>query len=240
MSKPHTIIQAEYASLIQPFVSDETTRFYLNGFLAEPRQDGVSIVATDGSVMGIFRDDSGFASAPVIWQLRKDTIKACQPGKRDNALRWLVIDPASAGTPFRHPCRVVEASDPKGAARIDLGSPLVLHLGFAAAIEGTFPDWRRVIPAITGKPTNTSYGVDKLAKFGPVARSRDARNAPLVVHDSEDGRGPALVLTSRNDFAGVMMPVVHNAPWPRSAPAWLAGGHVTTADNGDRIDQTAA
>ncbi len=68
------IIKAEYARLIQPFVADEETRFYLNGFFVHrDRNEGVRVVATDGCRLAVFHDETGSCDKPegVIVKLDK-------------------------------------------------------------------------------------------------------------------------------------------------------------------------
>jgi len=61
------VIKAEYARLIQPFISQEDFRYYLNGFAIEPHPNkGVVIVATDGHKLGAFHDESGACDSKMI------------------------------------------------------------------------------------------------------------------------------------------------------------------------------
>src|SRR5882724_168719 len=64
------VIKAEYVRLIQPFISQEDFRYYLNGFAIEPHPNkGVVIVATDGHKLGAFHDESGACDSKMIGAL---------------------------------------------------------------------------------------------------------------------------------------------------------------------------
>jgi hypothetical protein len=69
-------IRAEYAKLVAPFVADDETRFYLNGFYAQRHPSGGAlIVATDGHSLGCFWDEFGEVTIPGIIALRKTTLE---------------------------------------------------------------------------------------------------------------------------------------------------------------------
>ncbi|MDS1135593.1 DNA polymerase III subunit beta [Nitratireductor indicus] len=101
------------------FMSTEDTRYYLNGVCL----DGDDIVATDGHRMGVYRADSKASDLgrPII------------PSKTVGLL-----------AAFCAPKAVWIDKDRK-AMRFELPG-MTLH---AKLIDGTFPDWRRVVPDVS-------------------------------------------------------------------------------------------
>ena len=93
------IIKAEYARLIQPFISTEATRYYLNGFYVERDPvKGVRIVATDGHRLVVFHDADGLclAGQGAIIALPKEAVRLCKPGSRwESQVRHVEIDLAA-------------------------------------------------------------------------------------------------------------------------------------------------
>lgn len=107
--------------------SREETRYYLNGVLIEPHatQGGVLLVATDGHRLICIHDETGRADKPAIIALSPDAFKAC---KGD---RVLVVDDGEA--------TVFEKGD-----RDELGDKVAVSPH--CVVDGTFPDYRHVIP----------------------------------------------------------------------------------------------
>lgn len=104
--------------------STEETRYYLNGIYLHAEDDGVRLVATDGHRLASrhVRRDSGEAPAAGIIVPRKTVAVLQKILPKDGLVE-------------------IEASDAKIAFRIP-GLRLISKL-----IDGTFPDYRRVIPA---------------------------------------------------------------------------------------------
>jgi len=233
------VIRADYARLIQPFVSDDPKRrYYLQGFHVEPHPGGgVFIVATRGDVMGVFHDADGWCEGTGIVQLDKAMLAACKAGKRsDEMQRWLAVaggDSAGVGR-----AGVFIAGDLRGnktAAREHYEGVMAMlaNPGTAmramqvnALIDGTFPDWRRVIPTpseTAGEPS--AFDPDLIARFATVAKTdphsfAPIKGAPLHIRGTGSPDAPAIVVANRGDFFGVIMPlrIANNAG---ALPAWL-------------------
>lgn len=190
-------IAAEYAALVDPFVSKEETRYYLNGFYVEPHpKGGALVIATDGHLMAVFYDASGTCAKPGIVRLNKDMLKACVAGDRILAMAGDVIS--------------VLASRNSDADLISRQRD--------ALIDGTFPDWRKCIPAAAAKRGTATFNAQLIRKFGVIARD-GAKAEPIKILTS-DSSSPALVLTQRTDFVGVIMPM--RAVESNDLPPWLA------------------
>jgi DNA polymerase-3 subunit beta len=211
-------IRALRATLVA--VSTEETRYYLNGIHLEFTPDGVVMAATDGHRMIVLRQPYGEhaatgAHASVI--VPRDLVAKLKINPRMKTLDTTTLTIADDGRlTFEH------AGEMFGGARVD----------------GTFPDYRRVVPQdLDGKPAQ--YNPAYLADFAKARQEltgqkadRDGTGSPIVRYN---GQSPAVV-----DFAwgtgfqaiGVLMPIrdrtdatYHTwasapaAAWPDAAPA---------------------
>lgn len=190
------IIKAEYARLIQAFQSSEETRYYLNGFLVEPsRNGGVDIVATDGHVLAVFHDETGSCDKAAIVQLDKTAVAMCKAVKVSRHFtieRYLAVDTETQTATIYHG-HPSEGGEAQGSFN-------------RVIVDGTFPDWRRVVPAMPDKPSKMiareeAWNAGYLAKFGKVTEKG------CITIAQEDIGCPALVFTPRTDFFGVVMPM---------------------------------
>lgn len=201
-----TIFKAEIAYMLQPFQSTEETRYYLNGFHVEPHcEKGAMIVATDGHILGACHDENAILDPKQerLWNLPKDILKACKPGGRDAWARWLILD----GKGFEnYKVGVALAPDtPEALSAWDNQDPeLVLATGLVRPIDGTFPDWRRVVPQVEGPPGNGTYDLALLKRFERAFSTDRAKPVKVITSDPFN---PALILTNRDDFFGVIMPM---------------------------------
>ncbi len=222
------IIRAAYADMISPFQSAEEARYTLNGFHVEPhKQGGVLMVATDGHTLGAFHESEGVVEASRsdgdIWALSKEALKACKPKKRDDFARWLVILPTENGV---YNLAVVFSPDAeqaeltaKDGSRLDL----ILHQGMIQPIDGTFPNYERVVPTevFDGAKVPSAYNADYLAKFGRVSGydfDGNGISGKRICLYAKDTESPAVVFTGRNDFFGVIMPI--RSETHSSLPEW--------------------
>jgi hypothetical protein len=191
-------ISAEYARLIQPFISTEETRYYLTGFYVEPHHHkGCLIVATNGHAMGIFHDVDGACSAPGIIRLNKPTLLACLHEKRPRA-----------GTPaLKELSLVVRGSNAfvYRFANSGKGTRRLIAMQDDAVIDGTFPDWRALIPAAGGQSEPASFNAELLRRFSHLREGDKARSVITVMATGPET--PAIVITGRKDFFGVVMPI---------------------------------
>jgi len=204
-------IRALRATLVA--VSTEETRYYLNGINLEFTPDGVVMAATDGHRMIILRQPYGEhaatgAHASVI--VPRDLVAKLKV--RNKVVEETTLTIADDGRlTFEH------AGESYGGARVD----------------GTFPDYRRVVPQdLDGKPAQ--YDPLYLADFAKARKELggDRTTSPVVRYN---GGSPAVV-----DFAwgtgfqaiGVLMPIRDRtdatyytwastpaAAWPDATPA---------------------
>ena len=194
-------------------VLTEETRYYLNGINLEFTPDGVTMCATDGHRMIVLRQPYGEhaatgAHASVI--VPRDLVAKLKV--RNKVVEETTLTIADDGRlTFEH------AGESYGGARVD----------------GTFPDYRRVVPQdLDGKPAQ--YDPLYLADFAKARKELggDRTTSPVVRYN---GGSPAVV-----DFAwgtgfqaiGVLMPIRDRtdatyytwastpaAAWPDATPA---------------------
>lgn len=196
-------IDAEYAMMVQPFISKEETRYYLNGFWVQPHKSGGAIVvATDGHTMVACYDRFGKVDVPGIIQLSKTTLAACKRGK--NETRRVLRVEADTVSIYRN----WDEEQNKG---------VMVAAEEGVVIDGDFPDWRKVIPALPQKYGAASINGSYLRRFEKLARQFG--NAAFVRAYVADEMSPVVILTDRDDFIGVVMPVRAEHKYPDWLPA---------------------
>ena len=198
--------------------SKEETRYYLNGVFVEPcKAGGVTMTATDGRRLLCIHDETGHADESAIVRLTPEAFKACKPGK-DDARRTVTIDGASATIhSFGH---------------ADDAPAVPVAVSATCRVDGTFPDWRRIIPAPEMKEGATlaamaaNFNGQYLSAFAKVAGELEthidghaSRKASIMRVVGTDSGSPALILFSANIPAfGVLMPV--RGDGATAAPDW--------------------
>jgi len=200
--------------------SNEETRYYLKGVFVEPHaQGGVTLTATDGHRLICIRDESGFADESAIIKLG-DALKLCKPktGRK----------------------RVVKIQTGENEATLFEewnGASENLKVGIAVdvRIDGTFPNYRSVIPqSFSAKGDAPSFQGKYLASFGDLACELAAHQGfkpsranynnhreDTIRIISNDESSPALILFPAVDIAfGILMPCrVTNTPL--DVPSWF-------------------
>lgn len=186
---------------------DDETRYYLKGVCLESTADGhILMVATDGYIAVAARTQSeGLEplAAPII--IPSTTIKSIKLARKGPSIGELTVD----GLDFTiaPSCAIV-------------GGKL---------IDGTFPDWRRVVPQPQG-PLVTAKGEQfrPFAHFNPELLARmqkigqglpNGRDIPVLTVFNADS--PALVKLTGDDSAfGVVMPMCADNKM-LAAPDWV-------------------
>lgn len=209
--------------------SNEETRYYLRGVFVEPHpQGGVTLSATDGHRMLCIRDESGAADESAIINLG-DALKQCKPKR--NERRDVVIQTGGKDA------AVVFAADDANGVLID--TPIAMAYG--VRIDGSFPDYRRVVPTEFTKEGSPYFQGRYVAAFGDIACElaahmdrkpgkyayENSRADTLRVFCGANGKNPegspALVLFPEFDFVfGILMPcrIVSSDIQP-DAPSWF-------------------
>lgn len=186
--------------------AQQDIRYYLKGMLIEQAKDGLYLVATDGHRMHAMRVRQDVVlpvGAQVI--VPNDAIAKVKPNRQMATL-------------------VVELAD-------DLCSGALTYFGDRftwAAVEGKFPEWRRVLPREAkldgvGASLNTDYLAD-VAKAAVLMGSKKGEAAtPQLAFAGQRGAVRALI-QGQPEFVAALMPQIHKddgKPVALSAPAWL-------------------
>jgi len=184
--------------------STEQTRYYLNGVCIEHSPNGPIFIATNGHML----------------------IASTQ--------KWLVENPATFA-PVIIPMSLIKRI--KINRKIEQatmtiehkeGGAILISIYYAGAtyaensIDGTFPDWRRVLPQ-SGDGTVSQYNPAYLADFAEAGRVLAGGKCDVAVAISYNGSSPALVRFWHEDNPvqsfGVLMPLRTN-PVMESPPSW--------------------
>lgn len=181
-------INAEYVRLAQGFCSTEDLRYYLKGVQVEPHPSGkgVLIIATSGLVAGIFYDRTGIADRNYLLELDNPTIAALKIGRGEKKNRILTIKNDR-----------LTVTHQKGHE---------LHIKpNAIEIDGTYPDWRRIIPS-EFETYQSAPTIDTLLlkPFTAACKSLCDKSGVVMLTSSPD-RGPISCRIHHADFMGVIM-----------------------------------
>lgn len=181
---------------VKPFISDEPTRYYLNGVNVEACATGGALcVATNGHRLGAKRDPEGLVITPQIVHLPAVFKMPSKTANKHGRSPWVVCMSAGGrGHLSLVPALPVRDEDTAEAAiaRVD---DCELRYG-RAVIDGSFPDWRRVVPAASEGDVTRSFNADNIKVFGSYFTMTGA-----------DQMAPHLVRTQDRDFIGVVMPM---------------------------------
>jgi hypothetical protein len=202
---------ADLFRIVFAAASTEETRYYLNGVNVEPHPSGVGVilVATDGHRLIAAYDETGTADAPAIIRLDKAALRLCK-AERDQT-RTIIVEGSDA--------RIMDAPTGDEHGR-EIG------LAYDVVIYGTFPDWRRVLPApaADNKRVNDAFdssllaamaaaGADFLASKARQDNVRGRVTAPAMRVVSTMVGSPALICWRGVDNAfGVLMPMRSDVP----------------------------
>jgi DNA polymerase-3 subunit beta len=188
-------LNVKYLKAAAIVASKEETRYYLKGVAVQAGDKGAFIVATDGHRAMAFRQ-SAEAQAPVNIIIPADIIAGIKPSK------------------YVEIAELTQESENRW--RIDYcGTSIVF-----SPIDGSFPDWRRVVPKeISGETAqfNPAYVGD----FAKVAKALAAKGHCVKI--AQNGQGPALVTFGDDiDGFGLLMPTRANQGSTISdrAPDW--------------------
>ena len=193
-----TIPGADFAYVAR-FISDESVRYYLQGVQVAPLiTGGVTLVATTSRVLGAMRLQATEASATATFILSasKDLLRACKARKR--ILRTIV-------------CRAdrVDVYESYNTDAEKPGTPV--YTGHRPYIDGTFPDWRKVLPAtVSGSRSEAAHKEGTAPTWmalNPTLLALFAGSGVPGVSFDWNGAGAILVANSDPRFLGVIMPM---------------------------------
>lgn len=193
--------------------STEETRYYLKGVYVEVTPATVTYTATNGHILLSRREDSAEPNTLTgSWIIPADFIKGCKPA-RGNDYAIMTLLPGS-----------------NGSTMLAFTGTIT---GMAAPIDGTFPDYRRVIPGtIDGKTAQFDGNyTGLLAKF---AKALDL--GYFHIHHNGENAAPVTFGMRQGVFA-VVMPLRQNKS--TETLAWDAETAVLSPDELEARAQTA-
>jgi hypothetical protein len=218
--------------------SDEETRYYLQGVAVAPCAcGGVELVATDGHILSVFRDEDGYTDAhgngrpaPIV-RLGKDDISLIRRAEKGLrfATHYVVVEGDCAGStltviPAQSGTQAVEAK-----REATMGAyPAIVGKHF---IDGSFPDYRRVLPRLDslGPCRQLTFDPAVLAKLARVVERRKQTTAVSWAM-APKGDGPILVRAGDWDnWYGVMMPM--RGDGAVAYPAWAGMGEAAKQES---------
>ena len=200
-------VNANLFRAVAMFQSTEKTRYYLAGVQIEPHPcGGVFLVATDGHRMLVAHDETGTIDAGqsgLIVSLDAAALKACRMDRRESTPRRVIG--AEIGAPAW-----VATCDHYGAAEN-------VHMVKGWHVDGTFPDWRRVLPRFDDDSTPVlaaAYDLALLSSFADAGRILSgSKNPPATAIRHNPAGGPALLRFFGVEHAfGVLMPMRDDSP----------------------------
>jgi DNA polymerase-3 subunit beta len=196
-----TTLNLKTLAAVNLFASNESTRYYLNGVLVEARADHVMYVATDGHRMMAYRENLEPLEENAAPRLTGDFIIPSDVCKR--------LKPKSAKYSYQETANLTREGD--AALRL---TTLDGTAHIFKPIDGTYPDWRRVVPeTLSGNVTieandkRASQGIcfnpDYLVSFKKFAETTGTTYCGIACN----GGDPAGIVFSDENAFGVLMPM---------------------------------
>lgn len=191
-------VNANLFARVAVAASTDPSRYYLRGVCIQPhpRGEGVTLTATDGHCLLTAHDPkadpAAIPPAGVIVNLGKDGLKAARKGQT------VTIDPAT------------------GDASVDNA----WRSASSTLIDGTFPDWRRILPQGDQVATGAAFDVKILSRLGDALCDWRKSSHGLTMRGADDA-SPHIIACDTPDAAifAVCMPIRHTPP--AGLPAWL-------------------
>jgi DNA polymerase-3 subunit beta len=196
----------------------EQTRYYLNGVCVQHTPTGPVFVATDGHRLIAARHDwlhnAPEAFEPVIVPL--DLIKRIKLSRKSSDVATVTLSVGDDGA------RKVAVDYAGGSVA-------------AAAVDGTFPDWRRVIPQSEPSGVACQFQAQYFDAFRDAMAILAGGKGDAQPNIAHNGDNPAIVDlgdAGAVEAFGVLMPLRIKRDFLTRAPAWasVTGASVATAE----------
>lgn len=194
--------------------STEQTRYYLNGVFVTKRNDQVVLVATDGHIMAIEHDPFAECEKPAI--LATGAIKQIVAASKlfEKSLG------KNLSKMIKRQIFVEVATDDSRRVVLRAGSGMqAVSIVGSIIVDGSFPDWTRVIPQVTAENTAIAN------PFNPELLERLARTIPDQEREPkiqmfQNGCDAPIAVRSVEDWCGVLMPMCNS--FDQALPSFLA------------------
>lgn len=189
MTTTQFILDLNLLKFINTAAGKEETRPYLKGVFVEVSKDRVHLTATNGYILL-----SAFIEAPTEMEEEEST-------------RFIIPSKAIEQIKAKRDCSL-EIKYNKGADIIELVNSDSTQL--VKPVEGTYPDWRRVIPH---KPNEGELGIydnfnwEYLAMIQKAAKHICTRKKFITIGGYESGQAHYISIPSDHKVFGVIMPM---------------------------------
>ena len=187
-------------------------RFYLNGILVEATKTHTTLVATDGHVLGVYKNEEENEipeETKFEFILPNDTLKNLKSAIIKGELISLEFEPD-------------ETSKVNSVIIKSLSITLTTQ-----TIDAKFPDWRRVLPRETTNELG-HYNPELPARFIKVAKEFGKKPDNINLHQNGTSAA-ALTIDGVENFMGVVMPTRHYIAYT-GCSRFLDGQPVTQID----------
>ena len=179
---------ALYASALHQ--STENTRYYLNSVLVEPRGDGgVLLVATDGHRLSVSYDadatHDGIGKG-VILPVAKSLYRHLT-SKKSHHVVW-------RDAPFDGVLAVMDERDN------------ILSMAPSTPIDGSYPDWRRVIGGEKVAAPQITFNASYLAMYEKITRALRLDPPGVTFIPGNRGKGCRIAIDGADWWSGYLMP----------------------------------
>ena len=188
-----TSFKPEALAAVALFQSTEETKYYLKGVYIEAHPDGgVIMTATDGHRLGSYHDnEAGQPESPMILPISREVLTALK-NKKALAVSW---KENKITVTFRGKAAADDYSEASFTAE---------------PIDGTFPDWRRVVPEkpVTANNNFPAFNGSYLGDFGKAAALiTGIKDGTVRILHSGDKNAALVEFPGNPDFTGVLMPI---------------------------------
>jgi len=183
-------------------------RHYIMGVQVEIYPDQTLMVSTNGNLMAVLRDTNETAGAQVPMTGVKFLlpVSLAESVRANKHLAYLTVK---------------FDTDTQDLTLEDFGAPAIT----AKAVDGLFPDWRRVLPDdVSGEAAR--FNPEYYALFIKVAKALGENETRINIKPSGGLKGALVYFHKRVDFLGVLMPILAFDDLPVSPSVFKA---VTTA-----------
>lgn len=177
----------------------QDVRYYLKGVCVDARANGdVVLVTTDGHRLLAYpvAVDAIEALAPGQYIIPREALEAVKPCKAGRHVLPITIEIVTAP----------DQPDPERAGVTIKGKTSITVTGATSAvtapIDGTYPDWRRVLPkTVSGELAQ--YNPEYVSGFGDICKLLGGKYGPYINHNGSS----AAPVTNLGPALGVIMPL---------------------------------
>lgn len=245
-------IAANVLASVLPFICKLETRYYLNGVWIEPcAAGGVIAVATDGHLMGIARDPKGsieggrgFINTISPAAERFLNFERSEFEDEDGGHEWSGRNLTGAVFFDDHLLTIVEMTRAEqanywpgpGAGEFAALSPI---------IDGTYPDWRKVVPKDLGGGDMGRFNAEYAARINKAASLYTLNRTASIILRANRMAGPhpmVAQISGDTNFVALMMPMTDGSrpTWTMPNYGWMGVQDLgDTAAGGDARPQPA-